>query len=722
SLIDDKGYAPVFLVVEDIVGQSPRTCGRGSAAASIVSYCLGITHVDPIRHKLFFERFINSARVDPPDIDVDFAWDERNDVLDYVFGKYGVDRSAMVANHVSFQKRAAIRETAKVYGLPDAEISAVTGRIGHGFSFIGLPVEEHPALRDHGFPDPWPEILQWADRLVDIPRHVSVHCGGVVITPGPTTDWVPTEVAPKGVRIIQWEKDQTEDSGLVKIDLLGNRSIAVIRDTIAAVKENYGVELDYASLNPLDDPDTQALLARGDTMGVFYVESPATRLLQKKAGVGDYEHLVLHSSIIRPAANPYINDYLRRLKGEPYEPLHPLIGGILDDNYGIMVYQEDVTRVAMELAGFSLADAEELRKIISKKHKHRRLMDLRQRFFAGAGQRGADEEQINRVWDMIMSFAGYSFCKPHSASYALVSFKSAFLRAHYPAEFMAAVISNQGGFYSTFAYISEARRMKLRALPPDINESEIRYVGRDDWIRVGFMQIKGLSRGAMEGIVARRDRPYSSFDDCLRRVELSPSDAKLLVKAGCFDRVEGNTALSIPPLTANAKSKHHHRTRPQLLWRLALSADRSGSDTQGDLFSESPPSIPNPPEYSEATILKLEIETLGFLISRHPLELYRDRIDEKRVVQAVDLPGHVGEKVEFIGWLVTGKVVTTKDREAMEFTTFEDTSGLIETVFFPDAFKRFSHILSYTRPYRLFGRVEEDFGAVTVTVERAAYL
>ena len=706
SLIASKGYAPVFLVVEDIVGQSPRTCGRGSAAASIVSYCLGITHVDPIRHKLFFERFINSARVDPPDIDVDFAWDERDDILDYVFNKYGIDRAAMVANHVSFQKRAAIREAAKVYGLPDAEISAVTKRIGYGFSLMDTPVNEHPALKDHGFPDPWNEILNWAERLEDIPRHVSVHCGGVVITPGPTADWVPTETAPKGVRIIQWEKDQTEDSGLVKIDLLGNRSIAVIRDTIAAVKANYGIELDYASLNPLDDPDTQALLARGDTMGVFYVESPATRLLQKKAGLGDYEHLVLHSSIIRPAANPYIHDYLNRLKGEPYEPLHPLIGDILDDNYGIMVYQEDVTRVAMKLAGFSLADAEELRKVISKKHKHRRLLDLRNQFYDGARERGASEEQIDKVWDMIMSFAGYSFCKPHSASYALVSFKSAYLRAHYPAEFMAAVISNQGGFYSTFAYVSEAKRMRIKVLPPDINASEIKYIGRDDWIRVGFMQIKDLSKSAMERIVERRDKPYTSFEDCLRRTELTPTDARLLVKAGCFDRLE-----SKPP-----------RTRPELLWQLALSSNARPATAQSDLFEAEARHPPRPPEYSEQTILAQEVETLGFLISRHPLELYRDRVDKRRMVRAVDLHKHVGERVGFIGWLVTGKVVTTRNREPMEFTTFEDTSGLIETVLFPQAFKRFSYILSYTRPYRLFGRVEEDFGAVTVTVEKVGYL
>ena len=765
DLINRKDYAPIFLVVEDIVKQSPRTCGRGSAAASIVSYCLGITHVDPIRHKLFFERFINEARKDPPDIDVDFAWDERDDLLAYVFNKYGIDHAAMVSNHVSFQKRAAVHEVAKVYGLPEEEITAVTKRMSYGFNYIGMSITKHPALQDHGFPPPWNEILKWAERLEDIPRHMSVHCGGVVITPGPTADWVPTEIAAKGVRIIQWEKDQTEDSGLVKIDLLGNRSLAVIRDTIDAVNENYGLDLDYATLYPLDDPDTQALIAHGDTIGVFYVESPATRQLQKKAGTGDYEHLVLHSSIIRPAANPFIHEYLKRLKGEPWQPLHPLIGDILDDNYGIMVYQEDVTRVAMKLAGFSLADAEELRKIISKKHKHRRLMDLRRQFYEGAEARGVGVNTIDRVWDMIMSFAGYSFCKPHSASYALVSFKSAFLRAHYPAEFMAAVISNRGGFYATFAYVSEAKRMGLQVLPTDINESEVKYIGRDDWIRVGLMQIKGLNVDAMDRIIEQRDVPYRSFEDCLERAELTPSEARLLVKAGCFDRLEPD------------------RTRPELLWQIALLAGRRSSSVQVDLFSTEPEKPPRPPEYDERTLLLQEVETLGFLISRHPLELYLNSspptlrggnqnqissspalqvgnqnqissspalqvgnhscissppaprggnqrggrsdyfiIKGKKYVKACCLDKHIGEKVEFIGWLVTGKVVTTKNREPMEFVTFEDTTGLIETTFFPRTFRKFSHILSYTRPYRCYGLVEEDFGAVTVTVEGVGYL
>jgi len=725
ELIASKGFAPVFLVVEDIVRQAPRTCGRGSAAASIVSYCLGITQVEPIRHNLFFERFISTARKDPPDIDIDFPWDERDGVLDYVFQRYGVDRAAMVSNHNTFQDRGAIHEVAKVFGLPEAEITEVTKKMGGGYGWLGLEVTDHPALTDHGFPAPWPKIFSLAKRLEDIPRHLSVHCGGVVITPDVTSHWCPTEVAAKGVRVLQWEKDQTEGSGLVKIDLLGNRSLAVIRDACNAAREHWGAEINFDKENPVDDPATKALMSSGDTMGVFYVESPATRMLQKKAGVGDYDHLVLHTSIIRPAANKYINLYLRRLKGEPWEPLHPLIGDLLDENYGIMIYQEDVTRVAMQLAGFDIAEADELRKILSQKHKKRRLIDLMHKFYAGAGERGATREQIDEIWEMIMSFAGYSFCKPHSASYALVSFQSGWLKAHYKAEFIAAVLSNQGGYYSTFAYISEAKRMRLEVLPPDVNYSNVKYIGCGSWVRIGLMQIKGLPTEAQERIIKARleEGEFISLEDCIVRAELTPSEARFLVKAGCFDIVELG------------------RSRPELLWQIAM-MEREGDfchfsvDDSNTLASRNrssgglclfgvaslPESLPKPPEYSERTLLELEIETLGFLASRHPLDLYRDQLRRRPVISGADLSQRIRKRVELAGWLVTSKLVLTKRRDPMEFVTFEDSCSLIETTFFPQIFKRFSHILSYTKPYRLFGKVEDDFGQVTLNVERVEYL
>ena len=710
AIIKDKGFASYFLVVQDIVRQSARTCGRGSAAASLVSYCLGITHVEPITHNLFFERFLNEGRVDPPDIDIDFPWDERDDVLDYVFRKYGAERAAMIFNHVGFRARAGVREVAKVYGLPEQEIKAVTQRMGYYWSIKHLPdfVEHDPVYKDMDLKDPWPEIVRLAVKLEGYPRNMSVHCGGVVIVPDRIDRYVPMEPAPKGVRIIQWEKDQAEDAGLVKIDLLGNRSLAVIRDALAAIKENYGVVIDYDTWDPTTDPKTQDLIRRGDSVGVFYVESPAMRQLQQKCGTGDFDHLVIHSSIIRPAANKYIREYVRRLRGGAYQSLHPIMDEVLRETYGIMVYQEDVSRIAMAMAGFNASDADLLRKILSKKRAGKRLEDYREMFYRGAAARGVSRAVVDEVWEMIMSFSGYSFCKPHSASYALVSYKSCYLRAHYPAEFIAAVLTNQGGYYSPFAYVSEARRMGLDVLLPNVNESRKEYWGKDRSIRVGLMQLKGLREAALEEILEeRKKRPFESLEDFLCRADIDPSDTKTLIKSGAMDSISGGA------------------TRPEMIWKALAwhEARASRRPIARSLFQDMQPvAPPHVPQYSARTILEHELETLDFLISRHPLTLYREPLARLRHVRGAELNKYVGRRVTTIGWWVTGKVVTTKEDEPMEFISFEDTSALYETTFFPQTYARFCHMLNRSRPYVLTGLVEEDFGAVTLTVDDVRFL
>jgi len=712
KIIQEKGFASYFLVVQDIVHQSRRTCGRGSAAASIVSYCLEITHVDPIAHDLFFERFLNMKRKDPPDIDVDFPWDERDEILDYVFQKYGAEQSAMVANHVGFKARAAVREVAKVYGLPEGEINTVTKKLSSywGANRVRDMIANHPAYRYHEFKHPWPEILTLAEKLQGCPRNMSVHCGGVVITPDSMDNYVPRERAPKGVNIIQWEKDQAEEAGLVKIDLLGNRSLSVIRDALLAIKKNYGVEIQYEQWNPLDDAATQELIRNGDTIGVFYVESPAMRLLQKKSRAGDFEHLVIHSSIIRPAANDFIREYLRRLHGESYEPLHPLLGDILKETFGIMCYQEDVSKVAIALADFDPAEADDLRRILSKKRITKRMDDFKEKFYHGALRKGINRKTIDRIWEMILSFTGYSFCKPHSASFALVSFKSCYLRAHYPAEFIAAVISNQGGYYSTFAYISEAKRMGLAVLLPEINKSEWHYVGKEKQVRVGFMQLKGIQRNAVDRILEERrhNGAYQSFDNLLSRVKLDPNDVKILIKAGMFDKLEPTN------------------TRPELMWRMIFWQNQNMRNTNGSLsFLDTEPDpgkLPQSENYDFQTQLKHECETLGFLISRHPLTLYKNQLKKLSYILAKDLPLFSGKNVTTIGWLVTRKMTRTKKYEMMEFISFEDTTAIYETVFFPKIYNKFCYMLSHSRPYILKGKVEEEFGAVTLNISQVKFL
>ncbi len=712
GIIGEKGFGAVFLVMEDIVRQAPLTCGRGSAAASIVSYCLGITHVDPIQYNLYFERFLNPGRTDPPDIDVDFPWDERDGVLDYVFDRYGAERAAMVANQVGFRARAAVREVAKVYGLPEAEIKRVTDRLAQLWYWSGESVEEmmrtHPVFQGLELKEPWPRILDFSSRLNGMMRHISVHCGGVVITPDEITSHVPVEIAPKGIPVIQWEKDQTESSGLVKIDLLGNRSLAVIRDALAAIHENTGRVIAYDDFNPLDDRRTQELIARGDTLGVFYVESPATRQLQKKARVGDYEHLVIHSSIIRPAANPFINEYVRRLRGDSYEPIHPILDEVLRETYGIMVYQEDVTRVAVAMAGFSPQEGDGLRKTLSKKRNHRALAAYRERFFQGAAVREIPLPVIEKVWEMILSFGGYSFCKPHSASYAMVSFKSAYLRAHYPAEFMAAVLSNRGGYYSTFAYLSECRRMGLRVLPPDINLSRRCFRGKGGKIRVGLMQLKGLKSEALEQVLEEREQrgPYRSFEDVLRRIRLDGSDLRILIKGGCLDSIAGG------------------RSRAQLLWETEAAGTqrRHCSQEELDLFCREAVRVPDLGRYDFRTMLLFEVEALGFPLSVHPLDLYEEAIRRLPHIRGRDLERNVGRRVTMIGWWITNKMVYTSGDEPMAFISFEDRTALYETIFFPPAFRTYASRFSPVRPYILRGRVEEELGAVSLRVEEMEFL
>lgn len=715
GIIAMKGFASYFLVMWDIVQHASRTCGRGSAAASLVSYALGITHVDPIRHDLFFERFLHMGREDPPDIDVDFAWDERDAMLEYIFEKYGREHTAMIANHVTFQNRAALREVAKAYGLPESEINRVSKRLaGFATHSIAETIKTHPMFRGVPLRDPWPEIIRLADRITGFPRNLSVHCGGVVITPEPVSHYIPVQKAPKGVMIVQVEKDQAEELGLVKLDILGNRSLGVIRDAIAAVKRNTGITIDFNRIDPTQDPKTQELIRRGDTIGVFYVESPAMRLLQKKARTGDFEHLVIHSSIIRPAANKFIREYIRRLHGGAYEPLHPLLEDLLKETYGILSYQEDISRVAMALADFTPAEADGLRKAFSKKNNNRLLLEYREKFFAGARRKGVSDEVILKVWEMILSFSGYSFCKPHSASYALVSYQAAYLRAHYPAEFMAAVISNQGGFYSTFAYISEARRMGLTVLPVDINRSEREYTGRGREIRVGFMQLKGFEDAAIDAILEdRRARgPYGSFEEFVRRTDLPPAMLEILIKAGAFDSLVGMEARPFL-LWELAHQRLRVRTSPARRHRQATLFDEHSAAGSGATRTVAPRLRP----FDEQALLRQEMETLGFLISRHPLTLYRPLLQGRRLVPAKDLHRYVGKRVQVLGWYVTGKLVTTKYEEPMEFMSFEDTTAIYETTFFPKAYEKYCRLFTHLTPYILTGRVDEDFGAVTLTVE-----
>ena len=682
GIIGQKGFSAYFLVVRDIVRRSPRVCGRGSGAASLVAYCLGITNVDPLRHHLYFERFLHPERTDMPDIDVDFAWDERDAVIAQVMRDYGPERCAMVCTHVGYQARAALREAARAHGLSDAEIGAMQKEISHlRLTADGSRVSRMAALRRIRADTPWPEILAVAARLRGLPRHLGVHPGGLIVTPGPVADHVPVERAPKGVPIITWEKEGAEAGGLVKIDLLGNRSLAVIRDALANLREN-GHALDEAAWFPEEDADTVALLARGDSMGVFYVESPAMRQLQKKTGRGDFEHIVIHSSIIRPAANRFIAEYVRRLHGAPVPRLHPAVDGLLAETYGVLCYQEDVSRVAVALAGFSAAHADRLRKILTKKNRADRVASFRDEFFAGAAARGASQEVIQTIWDMMLSFDGYSFCKPHSASYAMVSFQSAWLKAHFPAEFMAGVISNQGGYYSLLAYVGEARRLGLEVRPPHVNTSDWRWRGRDRELTAGLMCVSGLHYDLGHTIVRRRREggPYRDVTDLLRRVRPGARDLEALVAAGALD------GLGL--------------TRPR---QLALGLLMS----RGDPGFGPAPRLPDGPDWSPQEKRIQFFRRCGFSLDGHPLDLFElPGRGRRRAIHAM-----TGRADALWVWPITAKTVLTHRSEAMQFISFEDETAIFEAVAFPAIHRKIGDLLEDPCPCRVTGTWEDDQGA-----------
>ena len=694
SIITEKGFAPYFLVVWDIVKQTNATIGRGSGAASIVSYCLFITQVDPLKYNLQFERFIHPERVDMPDIDIDFPWDERDDIIDYVFQKYGLHRTAMVSNQVFLQPRSAVREVAKVYGLSNEEIKVVTKRIGWHSRRSDLLhwIESDERFKNLNIDTTLKEILQISEKVMGAFRVSSVHPGGVVIVPDEIRKYVPVLMATKGVQILEWEKDQTEDSGLLKIDLLGNRSLAVVRDTLKQVGVYRSEYVDYHSIPSVGDPKTEALMQAGHTMGIFYIESPATRQLLAKAGKVDFEHVVIYSSIIRPAANRFTNLMLERIHGKAWKLPHPDLE-FLRESYGIMVYEEQVSMTARVLAGFGYAESDYIRKVISRPALEHLVPLWRKKFIDGMLKRGYQKKLAMEMWSMVQSFSGYSFCKPHSASYAMLSFTCAYLKAHFPAEFLAAVVSNQGGFYSAFAYLSEARRWKIAMLPPNINRSFKEYRGNKKRIRMGFMSIRNLKEKAVTQIMdERQGGDFKSLEDFFHRTDLDLADAMALANAGCFAELE------------------REQSHQQIAFRIACHYLQNGEG--GDVL----PAFGDK-RLTHAEKIRLERESFGFPVSEHPLTPWLPLFVGK-IKKAREIPKYVGQTIQLAGVLITTKVTATRKHEPMEFLTLEDETDIYECVMFPDAFAQYGDLLNWEKLLIIRGKVEVSFGVYTITIEK----
>lgn len=783
-IIAAKGFSSYFLVVRDIVALCPRTCGRGSAASSVVSYLLFLTHVEPLAHELFFERFLNEGRTDPPDIDIDFPWDERPGVLARVFEAYR-GSAAMVADHCRFSGASRVREAALALGMGLDDVDEAVARWRRGDE-EGLP----EALR------------RAAGLLKGLPRYLGTHPGGVVVVPGPMHDYAPTQPGLAGHPVLAWEKDGTERAGLVKIDLLGNRSLAVLRDCIELCSREERPEPgsdSWERFNPVDEPAARALIESGATVGVFYIESPATRQLLAKMRTADYGHLVAASSIIRPAANRYINEYVRRLRGEPWRRLPEAVEECLKETYGIMVYQEDVSRVAMAAAGFSAPEADGLRKTLSKKRGAAKLAAYRERLVAGCAERGVGQADAQEIWDMMLSFDGYSFCKAHSASYALVSYRLAWMKARRPGYFIASVINNGGGFYGAQAYLDEARRLGFLPLPPRVNRSGSGYLleppgldepsrrpkreppvaapllpagdhklppgapGSGARLRAGLRQIRGLSERCIHALLAERGRggPYRSVADLMARLRPAYLDYRALARSGAMDGLALTDAAD-----ANEGAGEGGAARPAMLWAYhawkggaacpeadffggqglgggfawggpgsgagrsgSPSADRAPPDAEVEPAAGSPAAFPA--DYGRGRRLADEAECLGVILSAPPAELFYERAlaaarrlgwpPPEPSDRLAELAGR-GARVAMYGVAVAGKEVVCLDGRPMCFRSFQDRRGMFEAVLFPQAFKRLRPILEYEGAYLLLGVARNELGALALHVHDAASL
>lgn len=697
AIIAQKRFTSYYLITYDLINFARRQgydfVGRGSGANSTVAYCLGITNVDPIELDLYFERFLNEERISPPDFDIDFSWDNRDAIYEYLFAKYGTDHVCLLGTHVTYQAKSIMRELGKVFGLPKEEIDA-------------LVESRHndKLMRDHIAQ----KVFAYADYIVskELPANISIHAGGVLITEKPIYAYTATEFPPKSLPVSQFEMHAAEDFGIYKFDILSQRGLGHIKETVKHIKRNRGVEVDVYQFKKFKhDEKIKDLMRHSKAMGCFYVESPATRMLLGKLRCDDYLTLVAASSIIRPgvASSGMMKTYIERFhavrNGGTYQSIHPKMDEIMKDTYGVMVYQEDVIRVAHYYAGLTLTEADVLRRGMSGKYRSREeFQRVKERFFEGCRERKYPQHVTDRVWFEIESFAGYSFAKGHSASYAVESYQSLFLKAYYPLEFMVGVINNFGGFYRTEFYFHEARMSGARIEAPCVNRSDYLTTIDGDTIFIGFVHLKSLETKVGQQIAAERNKNglYKSLNNFLSRVPLGLEQVRILIRIGAFRFANTN--------------------KQRLLWEAMLffSEVKERIPTTANLFDTEPKEYPLP-AFQRNPIEDAfdEIELLGFpLCNPFDLLVTRDYGD----TFAGDLSQKVNQPVRLVGYLITTKdAYTMKGKEHMCFGTFYDAKGeVFDTVHFPGSAQRFP--FRGRGFYELKGTVIEDFGVYAVDV------
>jgi DNA polymerase-3 subunit alpha len=731
KVIRQQNFCPYFLITYDIIRYARmagyRHVGRGSGANSIVAYCIGISDIDPLELDLYFERFINPYRASPPDFDIDFSWDERDDVTDYIFKRYGRDYTALLATYSTFQGRAALRAVAKAYGMRPDEVDLLV----HDPQGRAAADERVPA------------IIEAARSLVGLPNHLSIHAGGVLITERPIYYHTAQCMTRKGFPIAHVDMYHAEDMGLHKYDVLSQRGLGHLKSAVDLVRRNRGEIVNIDDLDPIKaDPAVKRMLRSGQALGCFYIESPAMRGLLSKLGCDEYVHLVAASSIIRPgvAKSGMMKEYIRRYRfPHSFEYIAPVFEEHLGETFGIMVYQEDVMKIVHHFAGLDLDESDVLRRIMcGKKHNGDTLEKLREKFFAGAQVRGHSEEIAKEVWRQVESFSGYSFCKAHSASFAVESFQSLYLKAHYPLEFMTGVINNFGGFYRTEFYVHEARMLGAEVHAPCVNHSiylsDLR--GRDLWL--GFIHIKGISQQLVQQILLERERggEFRDLTDFCQRVEVGSGHLERLIRVGAF-RFTGQPKVQLLDEKDAICSPWLQRQAGVLdlfthvAGRYCLTGDAPNYRPGHPLTAEELDQAFDEREllgFSLCSPFLLTTERAkkcGFRTGARPGREVYARVPKASVAEFArtcapahplrDVPN--GKSTELLAYFVCDKIVPTVKGQRMSFGCWLDEAGhYFDSVHFPDVFRKYP--FRGRGVYRLQGVVSREFDFPSLEVRR----
>jgi DNA polymerase-3 subunit alpha len=716
SLIEDMGFAGYFLIVSDFIRyakehQVPVGPGRGSAAGSLVAYSLGITDLDPLEYGLIFERFLNPARKSMPDIDVDFCIEGREDVYKYVVDRYGGgDYVAQIITFGKLKTRAVIRDVGRALNIPLHEVDAIAKMVPDVLNIsLDEALAQEPRLADLAKNKAEVgELVQICRVLEGLPRHASTHAAGVVIADKPLVDYMPLYKGKKGEVITQYDMKVVEEIGLVKFDFLGLRNLTVIAKTLALIERQGKTPPQLDDLD-MQDSATFDLLAAGDTTGVFQLESSGMKDLLIRLRPESFDDVIALVALYRPGPmeSGMIDDFVARKHGKKtVEYLIPELEPILKETYGVIVYQEQVMKIAGALANYEMAEADDLRKAMGKKIPEI-LAKHRQRFMQGTADNDIATDKAGKLFSLIEKFGGYGFNKSHSAAYALIAFQTAYLKAHFPVEFIASLLTSEmQSIDGVVKYIAECRSHHIPILPPDINASDIEFTVSGAKIRFGLAAVKNVGEAAIESVIEQRgDRRFSSLFDFCERVDLKKVNKRViesLIKCGAFDSTGANRA----QMMAGLEDALEYGQRVQKE-RNDRQITMFGSEV--DQLELNAPALPEIDEWSEKQLLAFEKESLGFYISGHPLNRYEDVLDKFANINAISLKDASDGEAVRIGGIVRGtKVITTKKGDLMGFVSLEDMHGVVEITVFSRVYRINSSLLEEDRPILVEGQVQKD--------------